>query len=144
MSEALTRMLAFILEQDTCVLATSMGDLPHTSLMAYLPAQGGRLLYLLTSAQTHKFRNLSQNPRLSLLIDNRSTAQGPARQALTVSGQAQIMGPSPRQEALMERFAARHPDLAALSREPDARVIQVTVESLLLVGPEQALFERLT
>lgn len=67
----LDRMKAIIRNNDICVLATTDGSRPHTSLMAYVWADDGLTIYLLTRKGTRKFRNLSSYPDVSLLVDTR-------------------------------------------------------------------------
>ncbi|MCF8040504.1 MAG: pyridoxamine 5'-phosphate oxidase family protein [Desulfarculaceae bacterium] len=140
----LENMLEFIRENDTCVLATSKGREPHTSLMAYLPGEQGRMIYLITSAETLKYRNILANPQVSLLIDDRLAGE-PSRpvKALTVVG---VCAPAPetKQEALKARFAARMPHLAGITADPAAKVLVVAVRSLqLLAGPTESSFVEL-
>lgn len=145
MTAARQRMLQMIRDQDTCVLATAGGGVPHASLMAYLAAEGGRRLYLITSAHTRKYRNILDNPRVSLLLDTRGAASRGGRvQALTVSGLCWPLEGAREQEQIKEQFMARHPHLQGIARDPVARVLAVEVETLqLLDGPEQSLLERL-
>lgn len=138
-------MLAFIRENDTCVLATADQGRPHTSLMAYLPGDQGRMIYLITSAETLKYRNVLANPQVSLLIDDRreGEAGGPVK-ALTVGGEC-APAPEADQAALKARFAERMPRLAGITADPAAKVLVVKVRGLqLLAGPTEASFVELS
>ena len=66
--------------QDMCVLATVSGDKPHCSLMAYVTDEDCRTIYMITHRHTAKYRNLTANPCLSLLIDTRLIDTGENRQ----------------------------------------------------------------
>lgn len=137
----LEKMLAFIRENDICVLATAHGQEPHASLMAYLPGDEGRIIYLITSAETLKYRNILANPQVSLLIDDRRGAEsgGPLK-ALTVGG-ACAPAPDARQQELKARFAQRMPHLAGITADPAAKVLVVTVRTLqFLAGPTESSY----
>jgi len=141
----LENMLAFIRENDICVLATTHGQEPHASLMAYLPDDEGRRIYLITSAETMKYRNILAIPQVSLLIDDRRAGQpgGPLK-ALTVGG-ACAPAPYARQQELKARFAERMPHLAGITADPAAKVLVVTVGTLqLLAGPLESSYVELS
>ncbi|MCB2190673.1 MAG: pyridoxamine 5'-phosphate oxidase family protein [Deltaproteobacteria bacterium] len=140
----LETMLAFIRENDTCVLATSTGHQPHASLMAYLPGDQGRKLYLITSAETQKYRNILANPQVSLLIDDRRSGEPEGQvKALTVGGRCAPV-PEAEQQALKERFARSMPHLTGITADPAAQVLEVKVRTLqLLAGPLEASYEEL-
>lgn len=140
----LEQMLAFIRENDICVLATVNGQEPHASLMAYLPGDQGRKIYLITSADTLKYRNILANPRVSLLIDD-CRAGEPRRQAraLTVGGSC-TPAPDEEQERLKARFAERLPHLAGITADPAAKVLVVRARTLqLLAGPLESSYVEL-
>jgi heme iron utilization protein len=76
-------------EKDICVLATVSGTTPHCSLMAYTTDDDCSEIYMATYRSTKKFKNLMENPSVSLLIDTREEHNGsrrPEAKAMTVSG----------------------------------------------------------
>ena len=78
-----------IKRKDMCVLATAFDNKPHCSLMAYVTDDDCGAIYMVTGRETTKYRNISANPQVSLLIDTREEHPGDSRpkaQALTVSG----------------------------------------------------------
>jgi nitroimidazol reductase NimA-like FMN-containing flavoprotein (pyridoxamine 5'-phosphate oxidase superfamily) len=82
----LAEMQQLLKEQSMCVLATSAGDRPYCSLMAYAANADGTEVYMATHRSTRKFRNLTVNPAVSLMIDTRQEAPRPLVRALTVEG----------------------------------------------------------
>ncbi len=145
MSASLEKMLALIQENDMCVLATVSGGQPHVSLMAYMASEDGCRLYLLTSTETKKFRNLSQNPKVSLMIDDRTGQDSPEEvRALSVSGVCSPLDPIGEAQEIKERFVKAHPHLKGIAQDPAVRVVAVEVDSLqLLEGPTNSHFQRL-
>ena len=85
----LEEMKALVRQNDICVLATASQNQPHCSLMAYTTDDECREIYMVTKKLTRKYRNLMENPSVSLLIDTRSEDPGSDRlkaKALTVEG----------------------------------------------------------
>ncbi len=143
----LERMLSLILKKDMAVLATAQHGEPHASLMAYLPEDGGRRLYLATGTDSRKYRNITESMQVSLLIDTREDATCPeamqpraAIQALTVSGR--ISHPAEEETTrLVPRFLERHPHMQAFLAHPDTVLLCVDITGLLLMdGVTDATF----
>ena len=138
------QMQDIVNRQSICVLATSLNDQPHCSLMAYTVSDDGREIYMVTSAQSRKYANLKANPLVSLLIDTRLDQTRNDIRALTVSGHcAPVAEPAARQ-AIQQRLLTRHPQLAAFFRSDQARIVRIRIVSyLLLEGLQAAHFEAL-
>ncbi len=130
--------------KDICVLGTSNGDLPHTSLMAYAADKDAQFFWLISSMSTRKMRNLRANPHASLLIDTREQHLPDHRDramALTVS--ATYIPPSSRGElmVLKERFISYMPHMQDFAERGDTTVITLRANSfLLLAGLDQQHF----
>ena len=63
-------------EKDLCVLATVSGEKPHCSLMAYATDDDCTGSTWPLTRHTRKFKNLMENPSVSLLIDTREEREG--------------------------------------------------------------------
>jgi nitroimidazol reductase NimA-like FMN-containing flavoprotein (pyridoxamine 5'-phosphate oxidase superfamily) len=141
----LERMKALVREKDICVLATVSGGKPHCSLMAYATDDSCLEFYLVTYRNTVKYRNLNENPSVSLLIDTREEHRGAKRQqgkALTVSGTFEAIADVEKRKAVLARLLARHPHLKEFMSDPDAEPICIKVTSFLLLdGLTDAHFE---
>jgi len=142
----LPKMKRLLKEKDICVLATVSGKQPHCSLMAYVAAADGREIYMATLRDTKKYRNLTQNPAVSLLIDTREDAAGPRgsrAKALTVNGVFQRMEGG-KQARIRPRILRRHPHLQDLFAKGEAEIFAVRIESFqLLEGATDSHFERI-
>jgi len=143
----LERMKDLIRSQDICVLATARGNRPHCSLMAYVTDEDCREIYMVTHRNTAKFRNATENPSLSLLIDTRIEDREGRRErarALTVSGLFERIGKPERLEAIRARLVARHAYLREFAAHSEAEVFAVKIQSLqLLDGITESYFERI-
>lgn len=58
--------------QKLAVLATHGQGQPYTSLVAFASSTDLREIYFATSRSTRKYDNVTANPKVSLLVDNRS------------------------------------------------------------------------
>jgi uncharacterized pyridoxamine 5'-phosphate oxidase family protein len=98
-----------------------------------------------TLRNTKKFKNLTQNPAVSLLIDTREDDAGPQRplaKALTVTGVFQRVEKE-KQAPIRARILGRHPHLQELFAKGEAEIFAVRVESFqLLEGATDSHFER--
>ncbi len=141
------RMLTLLKEQTMCVLATCDEDKPYCSLMAYVTDASGRTVYLVTLGSSRKYINIVRNPHVSLLVDTRALhvpSDRGAVQALTVLGECSTVADEGVRRELLERIAAVHPHTAPLVNSPDARLLAVRVNALLLLdGVDKAHFETL-
>lgn len=134
-------------ENDICVLATVSGEKPHCSLMAYTTDDDCGEIYMATHRGTKKFKNLMENPSVSLLIDTREEHKGshrPEAKALTVSGAFERLEDNQKKVWARARLLNRHPHLKEFMDHPDAEVICIKIRSFLLLdGLTDAHFEEI-
>jgi general stress protein 26 len=131
-------------EKDLCVLATASGGAPHCSLMAYVTDQDGGEIYMVTQRNTQKYKNVLENPSVSLLIDTREDHQGQGHEAkaMTVSGKCEVIEDEAKQAFVKAKLLERHPHLKEFLNRPDAAILCVHVASFLLLdGLTDAYFE---
>jgi nitroimidazol reductase NimA-like FMN-containing flavoprotein (pyridoxamine 5'-phosphate oxidase superfamily) len=143
----LEKMKQLAKEKDICVLATASGGTPHCSLMAYVVDDGCREIYMATFKNTTKFKNLMENPDVSLLIDTRDEHAGPRRpeaKAMTVDGTFQEIEDENQKHRIRAKLLKRHPHLREFLAHPDAEVFSIKIRSFLLLdGLTDAHFEEL-
>lgn len=142
----LNRMKALVKEKDICVLATVSGRTPHCSLMAYAADDECREIYMVTHRGTTKFKNLTENPTVSLLIDTRDEHSGPRRpdaKAMTIDGIFEKIEDGPKRQGARSRLLGRHPHLREFLDHPDAEILCIKVGSFLLLdGLTDAHYEK--
>ncbi len=144
----ITTMKSIVRENSTCVMATTLNNMPHCSLMSYIPNDDCTTIYMVTHRNTRKFRNLTENPHVSLLIDTRENDDSKDRtatKALTVTG---IFSPV-RDEEKIRRIGrdllARHPQLKGFIGDEGAIVFSVQIQSFqLLEGISESSFVEIT
>jgi nitroimidazol reductase NimA-like FMN-containing flavoprotein (pyridoxamine 5'-phosphate oxidase superfamily) len=142
----LDRMKALVKEKGTCVLATVSGQTPHCSLMAYAADDECREIYMVTHKGTTKFKNLTENPTVSLLIDTREDHSGSRlsdAKAMTIDGIFEKIEDGPKIQDARSRLLRRHPHLQEFLDHPDAEILCIKVGSFLLLdGLTDAHYEK--
>ena len=142
----LKKMKKLVKDKDVCVLATVMGNVPHCSLMSYVPDRDCLEIYMMTWKGTKKFRNLAANKTVSLLIDTREEDCGADRariKALTVSGVFKTISDKAQKKLVRQKLLKKHPQLKPFAQDPDTEVFAVKVKSFqLLDGVKDAYFEK--
>ena len=141
------QMKALIKTRDICVLATVSEETPHCSLMAYATDDDCREIYMVSHGQTTKFRNMTENPSISLLIDTREEHTGPRRpeaKAMTVDGVYEKIEDESKKVFIQSKLLERHPHLKSFMAHPEAEILCIKIRSLLLLdGINEAYFEKL-
>lgn len=144
-SNMLEKMKSLAREKDMCVLATVSGGQPHCSLMAYVTDDECGEIYMVSHKQTRKYKNLLENPGISLLIDTREENPGTSRteaKALTVAGVVQKLDDEHKKSLIRTKFLDRHPHMEEFISHPDAEILCVKITSFLLLnGLTDAHFE---
>lgn len=124
--------------QILAVLATSDAGHPYSSLVAFLVSEDLSYIIFATSRDTRKFASMALDPRVSLLMDNRTNRDVDFEKAIaiTVLGTAREMSAT---ERLMyeERFLERFPRLTDFVKAPDCALMMVRVSKYLVVGQFQ-------
>jgi len=112
------------------VLATTNGETPHASLIAFTAVDNGAALLFLTPRLTTKFKNIQKNPQVSLLIDSRPRSMASIKSscALTISGRVKKMANKDCLR-LSPFFFKRHPSLSQYETDPVYALIYIKVKS---------------
>jgi nitroimidazol reductase NimA-like FMN-containing flavoprotein (pyridoxamine 5'-phosphate oxidase superfamily) len=142
----LKKMKKLVKDKDVCVLATVMDNVPHCSLMSYVPDRDCLEIYMMTQKGTKKFRNLAANRAVSLLIDTREEDCGADRakiRALTVSGVFKTISDKAKKKLVRQKLLKKHPQLKPFAEDPDTEVFAVKMKSFqLLDGVNNSYFEK--
>jgi nitroimidazol reductase NimA-like FMN-containing flavoprotein (pyridoxamine 5'-phosphate oxidase superfamily) len=128
-------MKKIVREGDICVLATVAAGKPHCSLMAYVSNEDCSEIYMVTQRESTKFRNLKENPSVSLLIDTREEHQGtnrPEAKALTVDGVFQPLD-EPKRSDITNRLLEKHPHLKVFLDHPNSELLCIRISSFLFL-----------
>lgn len=128
-----------------CVLATVSEGKPHCSLMSYIADTDSREIYMITQRETKKYRNLAENPSVSLLIDTRQTDSKNQTKALTITGTFQSSIDENKKSNIRTSLLKINPDLKYFIDDPSVEIIVVQVKAVqLLDGIKDSYFEIVT
>ena len=130
-------------EQRLGVLCTAQPDgQPYPSLVAIAASPDLEQVGFATLRATRKFANLSSEPRVALLLDDRANQPSDLvdAAAVTLRGRAREIEGDERVR-WTTALLARHHTLADILRSPDCAVVVIDVDRLLLVTRFQRVTE---
>jgi len=133
--DVMQRIKEVINSQSIAVLSTSKNDEPYSCLVAYATTDDARHFIFATMRQRLKYRNLTANPRISLIIDDRNEKSSDFNEttSITVVGTAHdIVGP--KREEIAALLLKLHPSLTDFVNSPDCAVIRVDVDKIYVVS----------
>jgi heme iron utilization protein len=128
--------------QKLAVLGTHQKGQPYGSLVAFAAASDLKNLVFATTRATRKFANLEADPRVSMVLDNRSNRVVDFRKAVaaTALGRAgEVRGKE--RENLAEMYLAKHPHLKEFVGSPTCALVKMRVEVYYVVWRFQNVFE---
>ena len=128
-----------ILQENTlCVLCTEANGNPHCSLMTYILIDNLSILYMVSTLESRKYKNLLVNPKVSVLVDTRQN-QGPSTDkkiiSVTFEGVFQALKDFETQR-IKTNLATNHQELNEILKNPTCVVFGIKLRSFLLLdGP---------
>jgi heme iron utilization protein len=128
--------------QRLAVLSTQMSGRPYSNLIAFAASRDLKDIVFATPRASRKYANLIAEPRVSLLIDNRSNQEADFVQAsaVTVLGTATDTLESDR-EKYLRLYLHKHPYLKEFVTAPSCALMQVKVEKFIFVTRFQEVRE---
>lgn len=124
------------------VLATHEAGQPHTSLVAYVVMEDLKHVLFATPKNTRKYTNLVTDPRVAVLIDDRSNREEDFHggMAVTVYGKAHPV-PDSEKQGLLGIYLAKHPYLKDFIMSSGTALIKISVDKYALVSRFQEVRE---
>ena len=125
----------------SAVLATDGGGQPYTSLVSFALSPDRKGLIFATPKATSKYKNIAKNPRVSVLIDNRSRAKGDIMlgEAITILGLARPVRRGKRWRELAAVLVSKNPALHEFITAPTTALIYIEAAKYIHVGRFQAI-----
>jgi nitroimidazol reductase NimA-like FMN-containing flavoprotein (pyridoxamine 5'-phosphate oxidase superfamily) len=136
------RIRALLQSQPLAVLATQRNGQPYSSLMAFAYLDDLTEFVVATSSSTRKHQNITEDARVSLLVDNRSNSEDDfhAAAALTILGVARPVENHLREE-YEQLYLKRHPALQKFVSGPSVTIFRIEISHYLLVSRFQSVIE---
>ena len=131
--DALHRISALLESEALAVVATSDGGAPYCSLVA-IASPATALVYFATTRSTHKWENVSADPRVSVLVDNRRNDPADFHEAAAATGIG-IAEECFGEDAVNARAAllSRHAHLVDFLESPSTALVRVRIDRWYVV-----------
>ena len=128
-------LLAAILNSQYFGVLNTVGDnQPYSSLVSFAATEDLDSLVFVTERGTRKYRNMQDNPAISLLVDNRTNRISDISEATAVTAIGTIHEEPDNESIYRDMFLTKHPGLRRFIDSPDAAVIIVTVREYIIAG----------
>ena len=128
--------------QRLAVLATQSRGRPYGNLVAFMATDDLKHLLFATTRATRKFVNISKNPKVAMVVDNRSNEESDFHQAAAVTATGvvkEIMGPE--KARFQKLYLSKHPYLKDFVSSPTCALLKVEVETYTIVNRFQNVVE---
>ena len=121
--------------QHLAALATLGDDGPYINLVAFAATNDLKYLLFSTSRSTKKYANISKNPNVTMLIDNRKNDESDFYDtiAVTVMGQVNQVNES-EIDKLTNIFISKHPILSDFLKSQNNVFLKIEVEKYIIVS----------
>ena len=128
--------------QNLAALSTHNDGQPYTSLVAFHASDDLKNIYFVTPKTTRKFRNLTADSRVSVMINSSTNQTSDFHRAISVTGvgQARIVDGSDMTTVLAQ-YLDKHPHLEEFARSPSCALVGVSIKSYYMVKNFQNVME---
>ena len=128
--------------QKLAVLGTHQGGQPYGSLVAFAATLDLRNLVFGTTRATRKFANLRSDPRVSMVLDNRSNRVADFRKAVAATALGRAKEARGKERGNLSKiYLAKHPHLKEFVSSPTCALVKMRVEVYYVVWRFQNVFE---
>jgi len=119
--------------QRFAVLATNEDGQPYNCLVAIAVTSDLKHLLFITSRSTRKYTDLKKDPRVSVLIDNRSNALSDFNRALavTATGKAWEIN-NEEKDDMVNIYLEKHPNLYDFVNSKENALIRIDVTEYIV------------
>ncbi|MBN1153468.1 pyridoxamine 5'-phosphate oxidase family protein [candidate division KSB1 bacterium] len=131
-----------LMSQRFAVVATYSNGQPYASLVAFVAKDDLAELIFVTRDDTRKYKNLMNEPRAAMMIDNRSNKASDIDSAFAVTacGDADVVDKIQSPE-IIDLYVAKHPQLEEFVLSPRAAVIGLKIKTYYFVKQFQNVHE---
>ncbi|MBN2014732.1 MAG: pyridoxamine 5'-phosphate oxidase family protein [Candidatus Altiarchaeota archaeon] len=127
------RINEVLTEQKLGVLSTEYEGQPYASLVAFASTPDLRSLLFATDRVTRKYQNISVNPMVALLVDNRSNNSSDFSKAVAVTASGRAIEVSEKDRELSNGFLLKHPALSGFLSNSATALMKIDVENYVVV-----------
>ena len=128
--------------QRLAVLATQSRKQPYGNLIAFMATEDLKHLVFATTRATRKYANISRNPRIAMVVDNRSNQEADFRRAAAVTATGVVKETlGPQKKRFQNLYLSKHPYLKEFVSSPTCALLRMDVESYYVVRQFQNVME---
>jgi len=128
--------------QRLAVLATQSRKQPYGNLVAFMATNDLKHLLFATTRATRKYANISSNPRIAMVVDNRSNREADFHQAAAVTATGVVKEiEGPEKNRFQKLYLAKHPYLKEFVSSPTCALLRMDVETYYVVRQFQNVVE---
>ena len=140
--EIIERGRRLLRKERFAALATHADGQSYATLVAFAASLDLRRLVFATMRASRKFANLIAEPRVALLIDNRSNEETDLQEAIAITATGQATAVDGAERAVLQALLIeRHPSLAGFVSSPGCAIVRVDVEAYHTVTRFQTVDE---
>jgi len=128
--------------QQLGVLATYGNEYPYTTIVGFVATDDLNYILFATFRDTRKYGNIQSDPRVSILVDNRSNRAEDFSnaQALTILGNAAEVREGEGNDPT-NLYLQRYPHLREFILDPNCALMKIKVHKYILVSRFQEVVE---
>jgi heme iron utilization protein len=128
--------------QFLAVLATYGSGRTYGSLVAFAATDDLKSLLFATTRETRKFDNLTLNPMVALVMDNRANQETDFHRAIAVTATGSVKeSVAPEKDLLLKLYLSKHPYLKEFVTSPTCALLKVDVDTYYIVSNFQNVME---
>jgi heme iron utilization protein len=128
--------------QRLAVLATQSKRQPYGNLVAFVATNDLKHLLFATTRATRKYANISENPRIAMVMDNRSNQETDFHQAAAVTATGVVKEvEGSEKKTLLRLYLSGHPYLKDFVSSPSCALLKMYVETYYVVRQFQNVME---
>jgi len=134
-SQVREKLSGLFVSQKLAVLATNNEGQPYNCLVAIAATEDMKCLLFCTSRATRKYESITIDPRVSVLLDNRSNVESDFTDAVAVTALGTAIETKGKdRDELVNIYLGKHPYLEDFINSQDNALMRVDVEEYILSG----------
>lgn len=124
------------------ILATNSSGEPYQNIVAFAGSPDLKSIIFATLRHTNKYKNLTEDRRVSIFVDDRSNSEKDIGEATGICavGEASEVKTGKRKSAI-KTYLAKHPAMEEFANSPSTSMFSIRVKRYLIVSRFQNVLE---
>jgi len=130
--------IKFLLESQMLgAIATDMEGHPYVNLVAFASTKKLENIIFATSKNTTKYKNIMQNAKISVLIDNRQNTPSDFKKSVSLTAFGEAEEITMNKNFYKKLYLKKHPNLMSFVNSSDCALIKIKVDRYQYVNKFQ-------